>query len=240
MARRLTVREKISLVRELASRLGVSRACAELGVSRDSFYRWRRALKARGQAGLQARPRSFPTRQVAPDVEVAALALAAWYPKWGKTRVATELAQRDLVVSPTGVRNVWLRRHLATRRARVAYSRSMGPALHRLTRLERELFYGLPIFDLSPTAQGHHAPAKPTEDPGAPARIMDAEGRVLRVIQPKPKEDWATVKCQVCRKMFRGPPFKCPRCGAERGADRRWRASPRTTKPVSRRQRGRS
>src|SRR5215469_12590290 len=152
MGRRLTVGEKVSLLRKLASRLGVSRACAELGVSWDSFYRWRRAV-------------------------------AAWYPKWGKTRVATELAQRDLEVSPTGVRNVWLRRNLATRRARVAYSGSMGPALGGLTRLERELFYGLPIFDLSPTAQGRHAPAKLTEDPGATVKIMDAKGRVLRVIQ---------------------------------------------------------
>jgi len=204
------------LVRELASGVGVASACAGLGVSRDSFYRWRRTLETHGEAGLRPKLRSFPSRQVAPDVEVAVLVLAAWYPKWGKRSVATVLTNQHIEISPSGVRSVWLRRNLGTKHGRSAYSKSMGPSLRRLTRFERELFYGLPIDGLRPRRR--QAPERATEDhPRAPVKIMDAQGKVLRVFAARPKEKWVMIKCRACRKLFYAPPYKCPRCGAERG-----------------------
>lgn len=57
--------------------LNVSAFCRDRGISRDTFYRWRRRYLAEGEAGLEPRsraPRRTPQR-VAPDVEEAVLRL---------------------------------------------------------------------------------------------------------------------------------------------------------------------
>lgn len=139
--RRLTVREKVALVRA-AARLGdVALACRRAGVSRDSFYRWRRALGSRGEAGLRPAPRALPSRRVSPAVEAAVLRLARQRPELSKARAARELYRSG--VSPTGVRSVWLRHGVGTtRRDRLSWASAHGyrpkreadvecPACHR-------------------------------------------------------------------------------------------------------------
>lgn len=57
--------------------LNVSAFCRERGISRDTFYRWRRRYLAEGESGLEPRsraPRRRPHR-VAPEVEEAVLGL---------------------------------------------------------------------------------------------------------------------------------------------------------------------
>lgn len=119
--RHRTVREKVELLDaalEAAGPLGnVSLGCRSVGISRDTFYRWRRAYESRGKAALRPAPRQFPSRRVPPAVEAKILRLARERPEWGKARVARELPYR-WGVSATGVRAVWLRHGLQTQRLR--------------------------------------------------------------------------------------------------------------------------
>ena len=84
------IRAKVGLL-ELAKQLGnVSQACKMMGYSRDSFYRFK---ELHDQGGEQ--------------------------PAFGQVRVANELRQRGLTVSPAGVRCVWLRHDLETMNKRL-------------------------------------------------------------------------------------------------------------------------
>jgi transposase InsO family protein len=123
-----STRRKLSLL-QLAEELGnVSKACRIMDFSRDSFYEIRRAFQLGGTAALleQRRgPRGPHPNRVAPEIEQAILAYALEHPTQGPQRVANELRLRNLTVSSSGVRGVWLRHDLETRHK-------------RLLRLERE------------------------------------------------------------------------------------------------------
>ena len=61
-----------------------------------------------GEEGLREishRKPNLPNR-VAPDVDVAIVAMAIEQPAWGQLRVANELARRGLTISQAGVRVV--------------------------------------------------------------------------------------------------------------------------------------
>jgi transposase InsO family protein len=68
----------VRLMAALASDgLNVSVFCREHGISRETFYAWRRRYRAEGLAGLEVRsraPRSSP-QQISPDVEAAIVVL---------------------------------------------------------------------------------------------------------------------------------------------------------------------
>ena len=92
------IRNKVGVL-ELAKQLGsVSQACRIMGFSRDSFYRFKDLYEKGGEAALITAP---GTRSREGDA-------------WGHTRMANELAEEGLRVSPTGVRGVWVRHDLNT------------------------------------------------------------------------------------------------------------------------------
>ncbi|MBL6081799.1 helix-turn-helix domain-containing protein [Belnapia sp. T18] len=109
------VRSKIELL-ELAQRIGVSQACAQLGFSRDSYYRLRKLYEASGEAALvrPSRRKPLPKNRVSPEVEAAVLKMARTQPAWGCCPVAAALRRQGLTISPSGVRQVWLRHGLET------------------------------------------------------------------------------------------------------------------------------
>ena len=106
------IKNKLGIL-NLAEELGnVSKACKIMGVSRDTFYRYRQIVEESGAEGLREAPRSKPNlaNRVAPLIEEAVLALAFERPAFGQARVADELKQRGIFVSPATVNNI-RRRH---------------------------------------------------------------------------------------------------------------------------------
>jgi transposase InsO family protein len=115
------IRNKLGLL-NLAEELGnVSKACQMMGVSRDTFYRYR---AAREDGGLEAlldknRRKPNPKNRVEPQIEQAVLDFALEFPAHGQVRVSNELRKKGIFVSASGVRSIWLRHSLQSRKLRL-------------------------------------------------------------------------------------------------------------------------
>lgn len=110
------IRNKLGLL-ELANYLkNVSEACRVMGYSRDTFCRVRKAYDEIGIEGLKEKSRRVPNirNRVEEHVEQAVVELALEDPSLGQKRLSDTLRQRQIFISPAGVRCVWLRHNLET------------------------------------------------------------------------------------------------------------------------------
>jgi len=116
------IKHKLGLL-NLATELGnVSQACKVMGLSRDTFYRYKAAVE---DGGIQAlfdanRRKPNPKNRVEEVTESAVLAFAIEQPAFGQVRASNELRKAGVFVSPSGVRSIWLRHSLESFKKRLS------------------------------------------------------------------------------------------------------------------------
>jgi len=108
------IKHKAGLL-NLAEELGnISKACKVMGVSRDSFYRYKELSEKGGLDALINKSRKVPNpkNRVDESTEKEVVAHAIEQPAHGQTRTSNELRKKGVFVSPNGVRSIWLRNNL--------------------------------------------------------------------------------------------------------------------------------
>jgi len=108
------IKHKVGLL-NLAEELGnVSKACQVMGLSRDTFYRYKSAVDEGGVEALLERTRRKPNlaNRVDEVTENAVVNFAVEFPAYGQVRTSNELRKQGVFVSASGVRSIWLRHNL--------------------------------------------------------------------------------------------------------------------------------
>jgi transposase InsO family protein len=86
--------------------------CARRGISRDTFYRYRRRFQAAGEAGLEQRSRAplISPNRIDADLEELICRMRKDHPRWGARRIRAELLRAE--IAPPAVSTI----HQALRR----------------------------------------------------------------------------------------------------------------------------
>lgn len=108
------IKHKVGLLNLAAELNNVSKACKIMGMSRDTFYRYRELSEQGGVEALLNRSRRVPNIKNRTDdaTENAVVQYAVDYPAHGQVRTSNELRKLGVFISPSGVRSIWLRHDL--------------------------------------------------------------------------------------------------------------------------------
>lgn len=115
------IKNKLGVLK-LGEMLGnVSQACKVMGYSRDSFYRFKDAYENGGEQALLDMNKKVPNvkNRVEEAIEKAVVEIAIENPALGQVRVSNEMKKKGILISPGGVRSVWLRNEMETFKKRL-------------------------------------------------------------------------------------------------------------------------
>lgn len=115
------IKNKVGLV-NLAQELGnVSKACKMMGFSRDTFYRYQKAIEEGGVEALVDQSRRKPNLKNRTDevTEKLIQELSLELPAHGQVRLSNELRKKGISLSPAGVRCVQVRYNLENKKKRL-------------------------------------------------------------------------------------------------------------------------
>jgi transposase InsO family protein len=119
-----------------AERTGVTvtEVCRRYGISRQTYYRYRRRYLAEGLAGLEDRSRrpSEPANQISVELEVRICEMRKDHPRWGARRIRAELTRAGVEAPAVSTIHQVLRRN-----GLVATGPRRGPKADQ--RFEREI-----------------------------------------------------------------------------------------------------
>lgn len=115
------IKHKVGLLNLAEELNNVSKACKMMGLSRDTFYRYKEAYQEGGIEALFDQDRRKPNikNRVESHIEQAVIDYAIEFPAHGQHRASNELRKRGTFVSGSGVRSIWVRNDLANFKARL-------------------------------------------------------------------------------------------------------------------------
>lgn len=150
------IRSKLALLQLVEELNSVTKACAIMGYSRDSYYRFKKLYETGGKLALKNidKRKPMPKNRISPEIESQVVEIALDYPNYGQEKVARLLQNRQVDISASGVRSVWKRHDLESKKKRLKAlhakveqeERTLTPEqrihieqLHQLTQNQTEL-----------------------------------------------------------------------------------------------------
>jgi hypothetical protein len=117
-------KNKIKLLSLVKKYKNISKACAEMGVSRQHYYNIKEIYEKGGIPALKNSGRHKPhlKKRFGKDIENMVIKISLENPQWGQTRVWKILQQKNVKISEGGVRCIWKRLKLETPQKRVKFA----------------------------------------------------------------------------------------------------------------------
>jgi len=102
------IKHKVGLLNLAEELCNVSKACKVMGLSRDTFYRYKAAVEEGGVEALfdQSRRRPNFKNRVDESIEHAVQEYAISFPAHGQHRTSNELRKQGIFVSGSGVQHM--------------------------------------------------------------------------------------------------------------------------------------
>ncbi len=115
------IRSKLALIQLVEELNSVTKACAIMGYSRDSYYRFKKLYKTGGKLALKNidKRKPMPKNRISTAIEKQVVEIALDYPNYGQEKVARLLQNRQVEISASGVRAVWKRHDLESKNKRL-------------------------------------------------------------------------------------------------------------------------
>jgi len=120
-AEKKIAQKRLTLLQVAEKLRNVSEACRRGNVSRSQFYEYKRAFQERGFDGLVDRPpipKNFPN-ETPPDIREKVVRFSIEHPGLGQLQVSDRLRLEGVSVSPSTVRNIWLKEGLENKYKRI-------------------------------------------------------------------------------------------------------------------------
>ena len=115
------IKNKVGLLNLAEELNNVSKACKLMGFSRDTFYRYQKAVEEGGVDSLMEKTRRKPNlkNRIDETTEKSIIEISLELPAYGQVRISNELRKKGIIMSPAGVRCVQLRNGLENTKKRL-------------------------------------------------------------------------------------------------------------------------